>query len=366
MSKIIKIEGKKGVSWRIDYLDPHGKRIRQMFKKRKEAEAELGKRVSLMAEKRYLDVKKDYKTTLEELVKKYEENFKNQPHYKHTKKYYLRDFKAYMGENRLLASIGYLDLETYYNRLKARVTRRGGLRKPSSLNREIACIHHLFKKAASWKMIEKSPFDGEDSFFEKEHNKRVRYLSKEEITRLLNELSHLPYLRRVVICAINTGMDRGVILDLKWKQIRNGIIYTRRKKTGAPLKIPVNNDLARVLREIRQEQGLSSEHVFTRNGTKINRIERAFNATVKRAGIDDFTFKDLRHTFASHLAMAGRNLKEIQELMGHENIQMTMRYAHLGPEQKKDAVSALDGLTSYVEPDMSENGQILKTTNLTH
>ena len=365
MAKIKKIIGKKGVTWQIDYIDPHGKRVRQMFKKRKEATAELGKRVSLIAEGRYLDVKKDYKTTLRELVEKYKENFNHQSHYQRTKKYCLRDFMRYMGDDRLLASFSYLDLETYCNRLKSKLTRRGGIRKPASLNREMACIHHLFKKAASWKMIEKSPFDGEDSFFETEHNKRVRYLSKEEIIRLLNECSHFPYLRRIAVCAINTGMDKGVILNLKWKQIKNDIIYTKRKKTGAPLKIPVNDELAAVFKEIRREQGLSSEYIFTKDGTKLGRIDMRFKAAVTRAEIDDFTFKDLRHTFASHLVMAGRNLKEVQELMGHENIQMTMRYAHLGPEQRKDAVSALNGLTGCIKPDMSENGQILKTADLT-
>ncbi len=89
MAKIKKMTGKKGVTWQIDYIDPHGKRVRQMFKKRKDAAAELGKRVSLMAEGRYLDVKKDYKTTLKELVKKYKENFKHQSHYQRSKRYYL-------------------------------------------------------------------------------------------------------------------------------------------------------------------------------------------------------------------------------------------------------------------------------------
>ena len=72
---IRKREGKNGVSWQIDYLDPDGKRVRKSFKKKKDAEAELGKRVSLIAEHRYLDMKKDYKTTVKELIEKYQENF---------------------------------------------------------------------------------------------------------------------------------------------------------------------------------------------------------------------------------------------------------------------------------------------------
>ncbi len=70
MSTVRKRVGKNGVSWQIDYFDPNGKRVRQSFKKKKDAVAELGKRVSLMAEKRYLDVKKDYTTTFGELLDK--------------------------------------------------------------------------------------------------------------------------------------------------------------------------------------------------------------------------------------------------------------------------------------------------------
>ena len=69
---------KRGKGYQIDYFDPTGKRVRKSFKKKKDAEAELGKRVSLIAEKRYLDVKKEYTTTFKELAEKYEENFGNQ------------------------------------------------------------------------------------------------------------------------------------------------------------------------------------------------------------------------------------------------------------------------------------------------
>ena len=70
---------KRGNSWKIDYFDPDGKRVRKSFKKKKEAVAEYGKRVSLIVDNRYLDVKKDYTTTFKELVEKYEENFNHQP-----------------------------------------------------------------------------------------------------------------------------------------------------------------------------------------------------------------------------------------------------------------------------------------------
>jgi len=98
---------------------------------------------------------------------------------------------------------------------------------------------------------------------------------------------------------------------------------------------------------------------------KRRRIDHAFEAAVKRAGLyspdpkQNITFKTLRHTFASHLVKQGRHPKEVADLMGHSNIQMTMRYMHLSPNQLTDAVHTLDGLTglSQTVTKSEKNGQ---------
>jgi hypothetical protein len=97
---------KRGDSYQIDYFDPNGKRVRQSFKKKKDAVEELGKRVSLIGEGRYLDVKKDYKTTLSELLEKYTENYQHQASFKSWKEICLENFKTYFGIDTLLANIG--------------------------------------------------------------------------------------------------------------------------------------------------------------------------------------------------------------------------------------------------------------------
>ena len=122
MATVRKREGKNGVSWQIDYFDPNGKRVRQSFKKKKDAEAELGKRISLIAEKRYLDVKKDYKTSLKELLDKYEENHKDQVGFKTGKRFYLQNFRDFFWEDTKLSNIRYVDLETYRNKLRHSIT----------------------------------------------------------------------------------------------------------------------------------------------------------------------------------------------------------------------------------------------------
>ena len=107
-------------------------------------------------------------------------------------------------------------------------------------------------------------------------------------------------------------------------------------------EISVNEEIETIFKEIRREQGLTTEYVFIYAKRMIGRIDRAFHGALDRAGIKAFTFHDLRHAFASHLVMKGAGLKEVQELLGH----MTLRYAHLSQDHRKKAVSLLHGLTS--------------------
>ncbi|MBW1754016.1 MAG: Arm DNA-binding domain-containing protein, partial [Deltaproteobacteria bacterium] len=126
---------KRGKTYQIDYFDPNGKRIRKSFKKKKDAEAELGKRVSLIAEGRYLDVKKDYKTTFGELLDKYKENYKHQNSYDTQKRFCIPDFLEYFGKETLLANIRYVNIETYRNHLRVKLTKHGTIRSDASVNR---------------------------------------------------------------------------------------------------------------------------------------------------------------------------------------------------------------------------------------
>jgi len=113
----------------------------------------------------------------------------------------------------------------------------------------------MFRKAVEWDMMEQSPFGRGKSLLLKENNHRIRYLTEDEITRLLQECqsSKRKHLYRIVVCALNTGMRKGEILDLRWNQIRNGFIYL--EKTKNRLEIPVNEELAAILKEIRKEEG---------------------------------------------------------------------------------------------------------------
>jgi|SRR5208282_5370922 len=114
---------KRGDAWQIDYFDPTGKRVRKSFAKKKDAEAELAKRVSLIAEKRYLDVKPECTTTLGGLIGKYKENYEHQASFDSAKTFYLENFKTYFGKDRRLDTIKYVDLESYRTFLRKKLTK---------------------------------------------------------------------------------------------------------------------------------------------------------------------------------------------------------------------------------------------------
>jgi len=186
----------------------------------------------------------------------------------------------------------------------------------------------------------------------------------DEVPRLLEEYPE--YLRRIIVCALNTGMRRQEILTLKWPQIRDGLIYLKAQdtKTKEPRQIPINDDLKALFDEIKQEQqsstdrvygldgkpikkrSLSSGHIFLYRGNTVKNVKKSCKTALKESGVKDFRFHDLRHTFASHFLMRGGNLKELQEILGHKDIKMTIRYAHLTQEHKRRAINLLNGPTS--------------------
>ena len=86
------------------------------------------------------------------------------------------------------------------------------------------------------------------------------------------------------------------------------------------------------------------DYIFVNPKTKkpYDDVKKSFKTALKKSGIEDFTFHDLRHTFASHLVMNGVDLMTIKELLGHKDIKMTMRYAHLSPDHKRLAVQKLE------------------------
>jgi integrase len=301
--------------------------------------------VSLIAEGRYLDVKKDLKFTLGQLVEKYKENHKGQRSFGNLKTHALKRFVAEFGENTFLSNIRYVDLETYRNKLKATGTIQGRDRQDSSVNREMSCIRHMFKKAKSWEMIEQSPFGMGEPLRLKENNERTRYLSEDEIDRLL-KACRIPHVRDIVETTIHTGMRYQEVRDLKWHQIRDGFIYLHKTKTDEARQIPVDDELQELFKNIRKRNQLVSDRVFVNEeGRAVKYITTAYTSALKRANVHGATFHTLRHTFASHFLMRGGHLKTLQKILGHKSIEQTMRYSHLSQEFAREEIQLMCGIT---------------------
>jgi integrase len=140
---------------------------------------------------------------------------------------------------------------------------------------------------------------------------------------------------------LTTGMRRGEILGLKWDFIKldNRLIILPVTKNNTVRVLPINDTPHRILSEMPEKSG----YVFG-NGKPITDVKHSFTSACRKAGITDFRFHDLRHTYASHLAMRGVHIRAPQQLLGHKTLAMTQRYSHLAPEQLQNAVKLLDGV----------------------
>jgi len=154
------------------------------------------------------------------------------------------------------------------------------------------------------------------------------------------------FLKPIVLTAIHTGCRRGEVLSLRWKDIdfkeRRMLLETT--KNNERRVVPMNDTLYGVLKALPVHLG--SELVFPE--VEGRQLSLAFHRACKRAGLKDFRFHDLRHSFASYLTMGGENLRTVQTLLGHKDLRMTMRYSHLSPEHLREAVSILDKSLNYI------------------
>jgi len=163
---------------------------------------------------------------------------------------------------------------------------------------------------------------------------RVRYLSEDEREALLEACQHSrqPALIVVVKMALATGMRKNEILSLHWAAVdfTRGLFQLQRTKNGESRAVPMAIGIKDLLKRWQKRRRFDVDLVFPRtDGTKPIYIDVCWVLAVKRAGLDNFRFHDLRHSAASYLAMTGASLREISEVLGHKHLAMSRRYAHL-------------------------------------
>jgi len=230
--------------------------------------------------------------------------------------------------------------------------------KPATINRELSCIKNMFTKAVHWELLKENPLRSVRKF--REPAGRVRYLNDNEIKKLLYCCPQ--HIKPIVITALNTGMRQGEILQLKWQDIDmvNREINVRTSKNHESRTIPVNSVLYSTLLQLPQNPQPDGYVFLGKHGKPIRSLHNAWKRALRRARIDDFRFHDLRHTFASHLAMQGISVRIIQELLGQKTILMTMRYTHLSNKPLRNAVDKLSS-SYYNETEFGTNLAQLKS-----
>jgi integrase len=221
-------------------------------------------------------------------------------------------------------------------------------RSEVTINRKLACLKNLFTMAIKWGKVSENPVKQVRLF--REDNGRTRFLTEEEEDRLLENCR--TELRSIVIAALHTGFRKSELLSLTWGnadfQSRRITVKAAYAKNGEACSVPMTSLLTETLKTIRIDGAPAAPVFRARDGSRYRDISTAFATAVQRAGITDFKFHDLRHTFASRLVMAGVDLATVKALMGHKHITITLHYAHLAPGHKRSAIAVLDRVGAKV------------------
>lgn len=164
---------------------------------------------------------------------------------------------------------------------------------------------------------------------------RIRWLTREEWTTLYADLP--AHLQPLALFAVSTGLRQKNVTHLEWRQVdikrRVAWIHPDQAKSRKAIGIPLSDDAIAVLEAQEAAQaGEKGKWVFPYRGKPIGKIKTAWGKALTRAGIENFTWHDLRHTWASWHIMAGTPLEVLQKLGGWSDIRMVLRYAHLAPE----------------------------------
>ncbi len=269
--------------------------------------------------------------------------------------------------NRPVESITFIEIQEWRSQRIRTVT-------AATANRNVDMLKGALSYAFKNKLIGTNPLRGFSKLPEKDSEQKVRYLTDDEYAALMAVLDeredelrakhartrahakgqHLPdlgdtvyadYFKPLILTALGTGIRRNAIFHLLWSDIDfdNDTItlratWAKNKKTAV---IPMSKKVKAVLEAWRKES--PGEIVFPspKDGGYLDNADQSFDVVLKKAGIKNFRWHDMRHDFASRLAMAGVDLNTIRELMTHNDISTTMRYAHLSPNVKKRAVDLI-------------------------
>jgi integrase len=217
--------------------------------------------------------------------------------------------------------------------------------KPATTNRQINIIKGCLSRAVEWGAIDSHDLNKVKAL--QVDSSKVRYLSADEEARLRASLKSCDthFLEPIVLLAMNTGMRKGELLSLDWDDVRfdNKILTVdfSNAKSGNTRHIPLNTEAFNTLKQWQQLSGTTGSVFKNNDNLPLKHFDLVWHAVLDAAKITHFRFHDLRHHFASKLVMARVDLNTVRELLGHSDLKMTLRYAHLAPEHKAAAVNLI-------------------------
>ncbi len=294
-----------------------------------------------------------------------------------------RNFKKLL--KKPIASISAQEMERW------RSKRLEAGRKRTTVNRDLNGLKAILSRAVQWKYLDENPLASVKPM-KVDLNERCRYLNNDEMAALMNaldareariraerksanawraergrplfpDLEELPFadhLRPMVIVSLGTGMRRGELFALTWEFVdmdrRIISVDGNYAKSGKTRHINMNSEVHSTLAAWKKQTSAIGGLVFrSAAGGKFDNVNSSWERVLREAKIENFRWHDMRHTFASRLAMANVDLNTIRELLGHADYNMTLRYAHLAPSHKAAAVERLvAGLQDQLDP-LGEN-----------
>ena len=251
-----------------------------------------------------------------------------------------------------------------------------GGNKPATANRKMGTISGVFSRAAEWGLIAEHPLERLKQL-KVDSKGQVRYLSPDEAERLrgaldarqeqmraerdsankwrqerdrqpledLRAVTFTDHLKPMILLALNTGVRRGELFSLKWSDVnfatKTITVVGATAKTSETRHIPTNKEALATLQEWQKQVG-GVGYVFAgQGGGRMEDVKSAWLKLLERAEVQGFRWHDMRHDFASRLVMVGVPLNTVRDLLGHSDIKMTLRYAHLAPGTKAAAVDLI-------------------------
>jgi integrase len=268
----------------------------------------------------------------------------------------------------ILPALGNLRLEEVDSRILSAYSRMKLDEKlhPNTVNHHLACISKMLHVAQEWGWLDRVP--------------RMRklevpppkwdFLLPEESDRLLaaaaskGDADHA-----IVLTAVRTGLRVSELLAVQWDDLdlHAATLRVRRSRPGDDVENGPKTKKERVVElsphlaeALKRHRHLRGPYVFcNRKGSPLTNQEAngILWRSCRRAGLRRVSWRTLRHTFASQLRMAGRDLQEVKELLGHSDIAMTLRYSHLAPTARREAVASLDDLGTRRKSDQNSSGE---------